>query len=456
MLCRPRGAVKSRGEAAARLSERAGLVLDPWQRFWLDVAMGERADDSWAAAEVGAIVSRQNGKNGTVEARELYGLTVLDEEIIHTAHLFKTTRESFNRLLALVEGHPDVAELLTYKVASPASGYEMRFRDGGRISFIARSRTSGRGLTGDLLVFDEAQDLSDEMQEALLPTISARPGSQAWYFGSAPLPNSEVLHRIRRRGRQAQDERLAYMEWSADPDADPDDRDAWAQANPALGVRILEEHIESERAQMSPEGFARERLSISPDIIEGESIIPAADWAACAGLTGIEGQPMFALDVTPARTWGSFSVAGPSNLGGHHVELVDRKPGTDWLVGRAVELQADHGGVLAVGAGSPAASLLVDLETAGVRVLEVSTADHAKACGVFFDAVARHDLHHLDQAELNVAVAGAAQKFYGDSWLWDRRHTQVDISPLVSATLALWAAVQAPDEVMAGPEVVLL
>lgn len=456
MLLRPRGAVKSRGDATAQLSARAGLVLDPWQRLWLDVAMGERADDSWAASEVGAIVSRQNGKNGTVEARELYGLTVLDEEIIHTAHLFKTTRESFNRLLALVEADPDIRDLLTYRVASPASGYEMRFRHGGRISFIARSRTSGRGLTGDLLVFDEAQDLSDEMQEALLPTISARPGSQAWYFGSAPLSSSEVMHRIRRRGRAGTDDRLAYLEWSADPEANLDDRDAWAQANPALGVRILEEHIESERAQMSPEGFARERLSISPDVVDGESVIPAEDWAACAGQTGIAGPVAFALDVAPSRSTASFSVAGAANVGGLHVELVDRRPGTDWLVARAAELQAEHGGVLAIAAGSPAASLLLDLEAAGVRTLEVSTADHAKACGLLFDAVVQHDLHHLDQPELNTAVAGAAQKLYGDSWLWARRQSQVDITPLVSVTLALWAASQLPDEVMAQPDVVLL
>jgi hypothetical protein len=119
-------------------------------------------------------------------------------------------------------------------------------------------------------------------------------------------------------------------------------------------------------------------------------------------------------------------------------------------------LQDDHGGVLAVAAGSPASSLLVDLEAAGVQVLEVSTADHAKACGLFYDAVVQHELHHLDQPELNVAVAGAAQKFYGDSWLWGRRQSQVDITPVVAATLALWAAAQLPDEAMAAPEVVLL
>lgn len=456
VLTRPE-ASSSRGADAVLLAARCGLMLDEWQEIVLDVAMGERPDDSWAASEVGLICSRQNGKNGVVEARELYGLTVLDEEIIHTAHLFKTTRESYNRLLGLVEADPLVRDLLTYKVGSPASGYELRFRNGGRISFIARSRTSGRGLTGDLLMFDEAQDLSDDMQEALLPTISARPGSQVWYFGSAPYGSSEVLHRVRRRGRAGGDGRLAYLEWSADPDARSDDRAAWAQANPALGVRIAEEHIESERAQMSDEGFARERLSISPDIVDGESVIPAADWAACvSGTSKSAGRVAFALDVSPSRSYASVCVAGVSSEGGTHVELVDRRRGTDWLVPFVHRLQETYDGIVAVAAGSPASSLLVDLEAAQVRVLEVATAEHAKACGLFFDAVTQHAVKHLDQPELNVAVAGAAQRFYGDAWLWGRRQSQVDIAPLVAATLAMWAASQIPDEVMAVPEVVLL
>jgi phage terminase large subunit-like protein len=315
VLLEPTGVALNRhAEAAGKLAAACGLFLDDWQQLWLDVAMGERADETWAATTVGCIASRQNGKNGTVEARELYGLTVLDEQIIHTSHVFGTTRDSYARLLAYIQANPEVEETLVSHVASPASGYQMRFRGGGRISFIARSRTSGRGLTGDLLIFDEAQDLNDAMQEALLPTISSRPGSQAWYFGSAPGGASETFHRIRARGRAGEEERMAYLEWSADPEADLDDRDAWAQANPAMNVRavsINEEIIESERAEMSDEGFARERLSISPDLFDGANIIPAADWSACADEnSGLVGKTVYALDVSPSRDTASVVAAG--------------------------------------------------------------------------------------------------------------------------------------------------
>lgn len=458
VLARPQGVVRSSGPEAAELAAACGLVLDPWQELTLDVAMGERADGSWAAGEVGLIASRQNGKNGVVEALELYGLTVENEWIIHTAHLFPTARESYVRLLALIEAHPDTKNSLVYNVASPASGYEMRFRGGGRIRFIARSRSSGRGLTGDKLICDEAQDLSDDSLGALLPTVSARPGAQTWYLGSAPNETSTVFHRVRKRGRDGSDPRLAYLEFSADPGSDLDDRGAWAQANPSYNYdhphAITDEAVVAERGSMSDELFARERLSISPDLVTGGGVISLEQWAACLDeRSGPVGSVAFALDVNKERTWASFGVAGDSGRGGTHVELIERRPGTAGLVERAKELQTQWGGPLAVSTGSPAASFIPDLEAANVRVVEIANAESAQACGQFYDAVIRGEVKHLDQPELALAVKDAARKFYGDVWYWSLSLSKGDITPVRAVTLAKWVHDQ--DTAMAVPECVV-
>lgn len=449
-------AVSSAGQEAVELAARAGLILDDWQVSVLDAALGERRDHKWAALEVALVVPRQNGKGAILEALELAGLFLFGEKLIlHSAHEFKTAQEAFRRILALVENTDELRKRC--KKPRTSHGEEgIELLNGNRLRFVARSTGSGRGFSGDRVILDEAYNLSPEGMAALLPTLSARPNPQLWYTSSAPLTLgvSDVLRKLCRRGREGTSERLAYFEWCADPEDDQGDPATWAKANPGFGIRIDEEFIATEREALADE-FARERLGIWLDT-DIESVIPAEDWRACAGESGIKGPCAFALDVAPSRSDATFCVAGPANLGGTHVEIVDRRPGTEWLVARAKKLQDDHGGVLAVAAGSPASSLLVDLEAAGVKVLEVSTADHAKACGLFYDAVVQHELHHLDQPELNVAVAGAAQKFYGDSWLWGRRQSQVDITPVVAATLALWAAAQLPDEVMAAPEVVLL
>lgn len=452
MLVLPETAVTSAGREAAELASVCGLDMDPWQRFVLDGAMGERSDGKWASAEVDLLLARQNGKNAVVEVRELYGLVMLGESIIHTAHLFKTTRESYNRLLGLVEADPDVAARLTHKVASPASGYEMRFRGGGRITFIARSRSSGRGLTGDLLVLDEAQDLSDDALGALLPVISARSfegNPQVWYQGSAPGPTSEVWHRRRKLGRSGGSPGCAYFEFSADPDAELDDRTAWAEANPGLGVRISVAAIEKERRAMSDEMFARERLSLSPDLLDvvDDVAFPSDAWeAACAGdyVVSEEDGLVFAVAATPERTSASIAVSD-----GTTVELLEQRDGVGWAADRIVEMVAKRPGTVAIDPKSAAGSLIDELERRGVDVEPVTGADVAHACGAFYDAVMAVDDETAAAAprvqirrdpRLDAAAAVATKRTSGDAWVWDRKADKGDITPLDAATLAFHAA----------------
>jgi len=281
----------------------------------------------------------------------------------------------------------------------------------------------------------------------MLPTMSARPNPQLWYTSSAPVATAEsdVLRRLCKRGRAASSRRLAYFEWCADKDDPIDDPDAWAAANPAIGIRIAPEFIEVELEAMEPEPFARERLGIWSEDDKSDRVIPVEAWARCEDLESAPQGPLsFALDVSPDRKWASIAVAASSGREAIHVELIDRRPGTGWLVERAVELQARWGGKPAIAKGSPAWSLEEELRTAGVDLLPVSTEEHAQACGDLFDAIVDGQLRHLGQDELDAAVAGAERRYYGDAWLWSRRTSQVDISPLVAVTLAHWVAQKRP------------
>jgi hypothetical protein len=47
-------------------------------------------------------------------------------------------------------------------------------------------------------------------------------------------------------------------------------------------------------------------------------------------------------------------------------------------------------------------------------------------------------LRHLGQPELALAVDGARKRKVGEAWLWHRRDTSVDISPLQALTLAVY------------------
>jgi phage terminase large subunit-like protein len=431
---------------AVELVREAGLELDPWQDAVFRGALNQGADEKRAALEVGLVVPRQNGKGTILEAIELEGL-FLDPNcrlILHSAHEVPTAHEAFLRLIEDLKASDWLYEHVErIRYANGEAGVDMV--DGKRIRFHARSSGSRRGFSGDRIILDEAFNLPDAAIAAMYPTLSARVDPQVWFASSAPLlhPVSDVLRRIIRRGRAGlSPDRLAYFEWCADEDAVLDDRAAWAQANPGLGIRLNERVIEGELGIMTPENFALERLGIFPDDIdEVDRIIPAEAWSACEDAKSKPtGFLFYALDVSPQRDWASIAVAAASDCGGIHVEVIDRRAGTDWLVARAVKLQGRHGGKVVVAKGSPAWSLKDDLEVAKVDLLPISTEEHSQACGDLYDAVIEARLRHIDQDELNTAVGGADRRYYGDAWLWSRRTSSVDISPLVAVTLAHWVA----------------
>jgi hypothetical protein len=196
---------------------------------------------------------------------------------------------------------------------------------------------------------------------------------------------------------------------------------------------------------MGAREFAVERLGIGdwPDLdAAGDSPITLDSWQELEdehskAVTAVA----FAFDVSPDRSSGSVSAAGRRADGRAHVELIARDDGTGWMVDRIVELTEAHEnvGVLCDQVG-PASSLIPELEKRGVTVTTTSATELARACGLLFDEVEQRTLRHLGQKELAAAIRGAAKRELGDAWAWARKKATVDITPLVSATLALWGA----------------
>jgi hypothetical protein len=415
----------------------AGLMLDEWQQNvlrWSLMTNGQR----WAAREVGLVVARQNGKGTILEARQLAGLFILNERLgVHSAHEFKTCYEHFRRVVGLVEDTPELSKYVKI-IRTGAGDQAIELKNGNRLRFIARSRASGRGFSGDAVYLDEAFELSDATIGALLPALSARPNPQLWLTSSAPHNSSEVLHRTRERGRSGGDPRLLYCEWGNEPDADPSDAEAWRRANPALGIRINEESIESERQSMSPAEFARERLGV-PDMPDGHvGVIDMAKWNAAADQwSKISGPVEIALELSPDRLRASFAVAGRRADGLAHVELIDQFSSTAGVVARGVELSKKYRTPIIVDPGSPAGALIPSLTESGADVHEVSLREVTQSCGAFVDAVNTETVRHIGQSPLSAAVAAGRQRSVGDAVAWARLSSSADVTPLVAASLAL-------------------
>lgn len=434
--------VSSSGQEAVDLAAHAGLILDPWQKFVLEVGLGERADGQWSAFEVACVVARQNGKGSIFEALALAKLVLLDSRLfIYSSHEFKTSREAFGRIGTLIDRTPELRTRVLRTVKNPSEhGYD--FRNGARLRFFARSSGSGRGWSADDLFFDEAFKLGGEAMAALLPTLSTRPNPQVWYASSAALADSEQLHKLRRRALKGEGtERLAYLEWSAPEDCDPADPAMWAQANPAIGYRMTEEFMASQFEALGPDGFRREHLSIPDDPSSASAALDPLAYAACVDYESRAVDPVtFALEVAEDRSWSCIAVGGKRADGLAHGAVVDYRRDTAWVVDRLVELHRKWKptGVV-VDPSSPAGSFIPALEAAGVRVVKPSVRDVAGACGTFADLVRQGGFRHRDDPSLSVAVRAAKWRAVGDARRFERRASS-DISPLMAVVLALWAS----------------
>ncbi|CAL9302817.1 terminase [Streptomyces sp. SudanB91_2054] len=481
--------VSSSGQEAIELAASVDLVLDPWQEHALHVGLGEKEDGSWASFEVAVNVPRQNGKGGIIEARELAGLFLLGEPlIIHSAHEFKTALEGFRRIESLITNYDHLRKRVS-RVRRTTGEEAIELLSGQRLRFLARSGGSGRGFTGKCLILDEDMILGDDAMGALMPTLAAVEDPQVWYLGSAGIgPLSVQLARLRARALAAieagvPDPSLAYLEWSINPHVrecredctdhdDPNAPESVARANPALGYRLSLEHTERERRTMGPEIFARERLGVGDypsDESDAWAVIGKDAWEALADDRSQPADPVaFAIDVTPERSHATICVAGQSGAA-VHVEVVDNRPGTAWVVQRARELTEKwQPRCWVIDTGGPAGALIKELTDALkvkqdddedldedeepellAPIVQMKTRDVVQAANQFYDAVAAHRIVHLDQAPLATALAGARKRDLGDAWAWARRGVGVDISPLVAATHARWGLsveIEEPEE----------
>lgn len=491
----PPGIAFSYGPAACELAELAGWRLDSWQADELDLILSVHEDGLWACRDYDLTVARQQGKTARVAApRALAGLLLLgEEELFWSAHEVKTVLDShramtfaFRRLgevinpnLVLLDGGPEgdiYVKIINnngfegFELTRPALPPGSMFPPAQRLRFIARSKGSGRGMSGDCNINDEAFAINDEQTDALAPTQLARANPQDLYFSSPPLDgrSGAVLFDLRTRARKG-DPRLGFRDYGLAKTLDEieemepeeraaflDNRDNWHAALPAVAAgRVPERSIEAMRRKMKDRGFAREILGCWPVQIGVAGIwqvVSEDAWLSRGGLSKadrIEGELVLAVAAAhPDAEHGALAVAGRRD-DEIAVQILAHRRGTSWLVNEVRGL-VDRNDVAAVvlDRKGPARHLIPDFEKAGIELTHPSMDDVAQAAATFYAEVAGDEpaVRHYDQTELDDALSVAQKRPLGDGWAWMRKGV-TDISPLEAATFAVWGvtSVAAPE-----------
>lgn len=329
--------LKSDGYDAVKLLSIGNLILDPWQSDAMDDWMAISPSGKWVCKTCGLSVPRQNGKTGLLAGRSESGMLMYNETVLYTAHLQKTATETFEEMANFFDS-PKLRKYI--KDIKTALGREqIILKSGAKVKFLARTRNGGRGQHGDLLIFDEAQELDDDAQASFIPAISASLNPQTIYAGTPPDPNTtgNVFRRIREKTINGETKAASWLEFSVDEIGDVHNQKRWAATNPALGRRILLSTIEGENEQMDADTFARERLGWwTPIVTERVDYAINKDlWDACVSdEPKPEGKTAYGVKFSPDGSVVSLCGAVIDENGKIRISLIDKRStgeGTQWL-----------------------------------------------------------------------------------------------------------------------------
>lgn len=430
---------------AVKLLKAGGLLLDPWQADILDDWMAMTPGKKWICKTCGGSVPRQNGKTLIMQGRAEAGMMLYGERVLYTSHLQKTSTETFEEMASFF----DSQALKKYvKDIKTALGREqIILTNGGRIKFLARTRNGGRGQHGDLLIFDEAQELDENSQASFIPAISASLNPQTIYMGTPPDPTvtGTVFRGIRDKAIKGETTTTAWFEFSVGEIGDVADKRRWFECNPALGRRIQISTIEGEFEQMPADTFARERLGWwTPVVVHKlDYAIPADLWDACVSEEEKpKGKTAFGIKFSSDGAEVVLCGAVIPKDGKARISIIERKPtglGTQWLADWLNQRYSKASCVVIDGKNG--VDVLVDKIASTWRikgsVVRPRATDVIAAVGMLMDGLTEQTLTwYKKQDMLRESAITSVKRPISGGWGFGGE----DSTPIEACALALWGA----------------
>jgi len=443
-LVLPKGVVSTGFPAVRDTCLRLNINFDLWQAGAGAAILGKREDGMYAADAVVISIPRQVGKTFLIGAI-IFALCIIRPGllVLWTAHRTPTANETFQSMRAMAERQelkPHIAS-----ATAPAGNGTIKFRNGSRILFGAREQGFGRGFTKvAVVVFDEAQILTQNAIDDMIPATNQADNPLIVYIGTPPKPSDrgDVFINLRAEALSGESDDTLYIEFSADENADPGDREQWAKANPSYPLRTSSRAMLRMKKNLGAESFMREALGIW----DGNAVVGAfssGSWARRSTLADPGRPAAIGLASDVDQVWLSLGAASSDevpHLGSTHRVRIEKRA---WFVSEAARIQSEYGCVVAIDKRGPASFLIPDLEEAGVELTMASLDDFVQACADIRSAVELGRVTHGNYDDLNAAVDAAGWRMLGERRVFARKNG--DVSMLEAVTLALWGAGQMTD-----------
>lgn len=448
----PSGVEQTEWPIVAAQLERMEWPLDVWQQNLCTVATGLRSDGMYACGVGGLVLSipRQVGKTYTIGGL-VFALCLAKPGtlVLWTAHRARTHNETFRDMAGKAESAS--VKPFVKSVRRSNGEQEIEFTNGSRILFGARENGFGRGFKEvDVLVLDEAQILTLKAMEDMVPATNAAKNGLVLMMGTPPRPNDpgEVFTDRREAALSGEDEDVLYVEMSADEDANPNDREQWAKANPSFPHRTSETAILRMRKLLgSVQSFMREGLGIWDKANKGRKAFQAATWDARAAEPVTDGIVSFGVKFSADGSEIGLAGAIKGEDGRIHIEGIRQSPmaeGTQWYVDFLADRKDRVAQIVIDGKGG--VGYLVNAlktERVGAKVVIVPTLDQVITAHSMLDrAVVQAEVTHSGVTEFDEQAKSAVRRKIGNNggFGWEAPTDDGSVILLDAATLAFWAA----------------
>jgi hypothetical protein len=428
-----------------------GAKFMPHQRYIADVSQEVDPDTGhrWYDTVV-VVLPRQAGKTTSIEGLSTWSGNRDDKPDTTSVYLAQ------DRQLARVRV---IDEWETKRLArSPATRgrYRARRSNGSegvtwkatnnKLLVQASTDEAGHGLTidGEAIV-DEAWAHKDlTIIQALSPTMVTCPDAQLWVISTKGAGDDGLLQHFEDIGSAATadpESRIAFFEWSAPDGAPITDPATWWQTIPSLGHTVTERALRQQLLNLGEAEFDRAFLCRRNTMLHESKISPEV-WAAQLRHVD-EALPqspvVLVLEIEHDRSAAAIIAVAATGRPGELVGIVDRRPGTSWLLPEARRLQRERRPAAIIGdRRGPIGSMIERLEAELGPILQPDTLEFSQAAGQLLDELDQGLFVHVGQAELDVAVAQARTRPLGDLWAWSRMHSPCGIATLCGVTLGVW------------------
>jgi len=434
---------KTRSEEVAKMSEDLGMPLLPWQRWVLDDMMRVDSKDMYIRKTSLILVARQNGKSHLGRMRIIWGLFYGGEykHLIMSSNR-ATALMTFREIAWIIENAPYL-KAGTKAIRYANGGERIELLNGATLDLVSDTRDSSRGRTADFLWIDEVREISAEGYKAAIPTTRARPNSQTLLTSNAGDAFSETLNTLRERALSAPPKSFGFYEWSAPQYCKMTDRNAWAMANPALGLTITEETLEEAVATNKIEDTRTELLCQWIDSLQSPWPHGVLEATSDSALTiPIGGYTVFGFDVSPSRRNASLvagQIMGDGRIGVGILQTWESQVSVDDLkIAADIKAWADQYRPRQICFDKYTTQSIADrLGNAGQMMKDISGQQFYQACSDLLDGLVHSRVVHNGQKELIQQMNNCAAKVNDSAWRIVKRKSAGDVSAPISLAMVV-------------------